>query len=163
RAGGRSAAAAAGPAAAGAARDGGAAAPAGRDRSPGRPGPRAPPCGQGMWQGCVRRAVTGSVPWRDADGSCSVAPPSASRGTSVSAPGYTLVRAAIEAGVAVTAVPGPSAVTTALALSGLPCDRFCFEGFLPRKRGERRTRLAGLAAERRTMVFFESPHRLADA
>jgi 16S rRNA (cytidine1402-2'-O)-methyltransferase len=54
-------------------------------------------------------------------------------------------------------------VTTALALSGLPCDRFCFEGFLPRKAGERRARLAGLAAERRTMVFFESPHRLADA
>ena len=82
---------------------------------------------------------------------------------SVSDPGYTLVRAAIEAGVPVTAVPGPSAVTTALALSGLPCDRFCFEGFLPRKGGERRARLAGLAAERRTMVFFESPHRLADA
>ncbi|MGY1615749.1 16S rRNA (cytidine(1402)-2'-O)-methyltransferase [Geodermatophilus sp. SYSU D00691] len=82
---------------------------------------------------------------------------------SVSDPGYTLVRAAIEAGVAVTSVPGPSAVTTALAVSGLPCDRFCFEGFLPRKGGERRSRLAGLADERRTMVFFESPHRLADA
>jgi 16S rRNA (cytidine1402-2'-O)-methyltransferase len=82
---------------------------------------------------------------------------------SVSDPGYTLVRAAIEAGVEVTSVPGPSAVTTALAVSGLPCDRFCFEGFLPRKAGERRTRLAGLADERRTMVFFESPHRLADA
>src|SRR4051812_1584211 len=82
---------------------------------------------------------------------------------SVSDPGYTLVRAAIEAGVEVTSVPGPSAVTTALAGSGLPCDRFCFEGFLPRKAGERRSRLAGLADERRTMVFFESPHRLADA
>jgi 16S rRNA (cytidine1402-2'-O)-methyltransferase len=82
---------------------------------------------------------------------------------SVSDPGYTLVRAAIEAGVEVTSVPGPSAVTTALAVSGLPCDRFCFEGFLPRKAGERRTKLAGLADERRTMVFFESPHRLADA
>jgi 16S rRNA (cytidine1402-2'-O)-methyltransferase len=82
---------------------------------------------------------------------------------SVSDPGYTLVRAAIEAGVEITSVPGPSAVTTALAVSGLPCDRFCFEGFLPRKGGERRTRLAGLADERRTMVFFESPHRLADA
>ena len=82
---------------------------------------------------------------------------------SVSDPGYTLVRAAIDAGVAVTSVPGPSAVTTALALSGLPVDRFCFEGFLPRKAGERRSRLAGLADERRTMVFFESPHRLADA
>jgi 16S rRNA (cytidine1402-2'-O)-methyltransferase len=82
---------------------------------------------------------------------------------SVSDPGYTLVRAAIEAGVPVTSVPGPSAVTTALAVSGLPCDRFCFEGFLPRKGGERRARMAELAAERRTMVFFESPHRLADA
>jgi 16S rRNA (cytidine1402-2'-O)-methyltransferase len=82
---------------------------------------------------------------------------------SVSDPGYTLVRAAIEAGIPVTSVPGPSAVTTALAVSGLPCDRFCFEGFLPRRGGERRSRLAGLADERRTMVFFESPHRLADA
>jgi 16S rRNA (cytidine1402-2'-O)-methyltransferase len=82
---------------------------------------------------------------------------------SVSDPGYTLVRAAIEAGVDVTSVPGPSAVVTALAVSGLPVDRFCFEGFLPRKSGERRSRLTGLADERRTMVFFESPHRLADA
>jgi len=80
---------------------------------------------------------------------------------SVSDPGYTLVRAAIEAGVEVTSVPGPSAVVTALAVSGLPCDRFCFEGFLPRK--GRRTALAPLATERRTMVFYESPHRLADA
>jgi len=63
----------------------------------------------------------------------------------------------------VTSVPGPSAVTTALAVSGLPVDRFCFEGFLPRKGGERRSLLAGLADERRTMVFFESPHRLAEA
>jgi 16S rRNA (cytidine1402-2'-O)-methyltransferase len=82
---------------------------------------------------------------------------------SVSDPGYTLVRAAIEAGVPVTSVPGPSAVTMALAVSGLPVDRFCFEGFLPRKGGERRSSLAALAQERRTMVFFESPHRLADA
>src|SRR3954471_144573 len=82
---------------------------------------------------------------------------------SVSDPGYTLVRAAIEADVPVTSVPGPSAVTTALAVSGLPVDRFCFEGFLPRKGGERRSSLAALAGERRTMVFFESPHRLADA
>jgi 16S rRNA (cytidine1402-2'-O)-methyltransferase len=82
---------------------------------------------------------------------------------SVSDPGYTLVRAAIDAGVPVTSVPGPSAVTTALAVSGLPVDRFCFEGFLPRKGGERRARLVALAQERRTMVFFESPHRLADA
>ncbi|MQA32785.1 16S rRNA (cytidine(1402)-2'-O)-methyltransferase [Modestobacter roseus] len=82
---------------------------------------------------------------------------------SVSDPGYTLVRAAIEAGVEVTSVPGPSAVVTALAVSGLPCDRFTFEGFLPRKGGERRSALAALAAEPRTMVFYESPHRLADA
>jgi 16S rRNA (cytidine1402-2'-O)-methyltransferase len=82
---------------------------------------------------------------------------------SVSDPGYTLVRAAIEAGIEVTSVPGPSAVVTALAVSGLPCDRFCFEGFLPRKGGERRSALAALAAEPRTMVFYESPHRLADA
>jgi 16S rRNA (cytidine1402-2'-O)-methyltransferase len=82
---------------------------------------------------------------------------------SVSDPGYTLVRAAIDAGVHVTSVPGPSAVTTALAVSGLPVDRFCFEGFLPRKAGERRSTLAALSGERRTMVFFESPHRLADA
>ncbi|GAB3811873.1 16S rRNA (cytidine(1402)-2'-O)-methyltransferase [Kribbella italica] len=80
---------------------------------------------------------------------------------SVSDPGYRLVAAAIEAGVDVTAVPGPSAVLTALALSGLPVDRFSFEGFLPRKAGERGKVLAELAQERRTMVFFEAPHRLA--
>lgn len=79
----------------------------------------------------------------------------------VSDPGYRLVAAAAAAGVRVTAVPGPSAVLTALAVAGLPTDRFCFEGFLPRKAGERRARLAGLAAEQRTMVFFEAPHRLA--
>lgn len=78
---------------------------------------------------------------------------------SVSDPGYRLVAAAVEADVTVTAVPGPSAVLTALAVSGLPVDRFCFEGFLPRKAGERARRLAGLAAEERTMVFFEAPHR----
>ena len=80
---------------------------------------------------------------------------------SVSDPGLRAVRAAIDAGVAVTAVPGPSAVLTALALSGLATDRFCFEGFLPRKAGERSRALAGLATEPRTMVFFEAPHRLA--
>ncbi len=80
----------------------------------------------------------------------------------VSDPGYRLARAAIDAGVAVTAVPGPSAVTTALALSGLPVDRFCFEGFLPRAAGPRRRRLAELATEPRTMVFFEAPHRLEE-
>jgi 16S rRNA (cytidine1402-2'-O)-methyltransferase len=80
---------------------------------------------------------------------------------SVSDPGLRVVRAAIEAGVPVTAVPGPSAVLTALALSGLATHRFCFEGFLPRKQGERRRALEGLAGERRTMVFFEAPHRVA--
>ncbi len=80
---------------------------------------------------------------------------------SVSDPGLRVVRAAIEAGVPVTAVPGPSAVLTALALSGLATDRFCFEGFPPRKPGERRRALEALAGERRTMVFFEAPHRVA--
>lgn len=78
---------------------------------------------------------------------------------SVSDPGYRLVAAAVEKDVRVTAVPGPSAVLTALAVSGLPVDRFCFEGFLPRKAGERSRRLTGLAKEERTMVFFEAPHR----
>ncbi|GAB2745675.1 16S rRNA (cytidine(1402)-2'-O)-methyltransferase [Nocardioides pakistanensis] len=78
---------------------------------------------------------------------------------SVSDPGYRLVAAAVERDVRVTAVPGPSAVLTALAVSGLPVDRFCFEGFLPRKAGERARRLGALAAEERTMVFFEAPHR----
>ena len=78
---------------------------------------------------------------------------------SVSDPGYRLVAAAVEKDVRVTAVPGPSAVLTALAVSGLPVDRFCFEGFLPRKAGERARRLASLAKEERTMVFFEAPHR----
>ncbi|MBQ1049830.1 16S rRNA (cytidine(1402)-2'-O)-methyltransferase [Micromonospora sp. C51] len=82
---------------------------------------------------------------------------------SVSDPGYRLVRAALDAGVPVTAAPGPSAVTTALALSGLPCDRFCFEGFLPRAPGARRARLRALAAEERTLVLFEAPHRIAAA
>ena len=81
---------------------------------------------------------------------------------SVSDPGYRLVAAAIAAKVRVTCVPGPSAVLMALAVSGLPVDRFCFEGFLPRKPGERRRVLGELAGERRTMVFFEAPHRIAD-
>ncbi|MGV9902930.1 16S rRNA (cytidine(1402)-2'-O)-methyltransferase [Streptomyces sp. NPDC003388] len=81
---------------------------------------------------------------------------------SVSDPGYRLVAAAVEEDVKVTAVPGPSAVLTALALSGLPVDRFCFEGFLPRKAGERLSRLREVAAERRTLVYFEAPHRLDD-
>jgi 16S rRNA (cytidine1402-2'-O)-methyltransferase len=78
---------------------------------------------------------------------------------SVSDPGYRLVAAAIERDVPVTSVPGPSAVLTALAVSGLPVDRFCFEGFLPRKAGERSRRLAAVADDERTLVFFESPHR----
>ncbi|GAA3739601.1 16S rRNA (cytidine(1402)-2'-O)-methyltransferase [Plantactinospora mayteni] len=82
---------------------------------------------------------------------------------SVSDPGYRLVRAALDAGAPVTVAPGPSAVTTALALSGLPTDRFCFEGFLPRTGGPRRARLRALAAEERTLVFFEAPHRVAGA
>ncbi|SDQ49594.1 16S rRNA (cytidine1402-2'-O)-methyltransferase [Thermostaphylospora chromogena] len=79
----------------------------------------------------------------------------------VSDPGYRLTTLAIEAGATVTALPGPSAVTTALAVSGLPSDRFCFEGFPPRKPGERARRFVALADEPRTMVFFEAPHRLA--
>ncbi|HXH80361.1 16S rRNA (cytidine(1402)-2'-O)-methyltransferase [Nocardioides sp.] len=82
---------------------------------------------------------------------------------SVSDPGYRLVVAAVEHDILVTAVPGPSAVLTALAVSGLPVDRFCFEGFLPRKAGERSRRLSGLLREERTMVFFEAPHRTAAA
>lgn len=78
----------------------------------------------------------------------------------VSDPGFRVVTAAVQAGLPVTAAPGPSAVLTALALSGLPTDRFCFEGFAPRKPGERARALAALADERRTMVFFEAPHRV---
>ena len=79
----------------------------------------------------------------------------------ISDPGYRLVAAAAAAGIRVTAVPGPSAVTTALAVSGLPTDRFCFEGFPPRKSGERARRFAELAADPRTHVLFESPRRVA--
>jgi 16S rRNA (cytidine1402-2'-O)-methyltransferase len=82
---------------------------------------------------------------------------------SVSDPGYRLVRAALDAGFPVTAAPGPSAVTTALALSGLASDRFVFEGFLPRTGSHRRSRLRELAAEPRTLVFFEAPHRIASS
>ncbi len=79
----------------------------------------------------------------------------------ISDPGYRLVTAAIDRDLPVTVAPGPSAALAALALSGLPTDRFCFEGFAPRKPGERARALAALAAEPRTMVFFEAPHRLA--
>ena len=79
----------------------------------------------------------------------------------LSDPGFELVRAAVAQGIAVGVVPGPSAITAALALAGLPVDRFCFEGFLPAAGRERRAQLATLAAETRTMVFFEAPHRIA--
>ncbi|MFI9010569.1 16S rRNA (cytidine(1402)-2'-O)-methyltransferase [Actinosynnema sp. NPDC053489] len=81
---------------------------------------------------------------------------------SVSDPGYRLVAACVAEDLRVTCLPGPSAVTTALAVSGLPSDRFCFDGFPPRKQGERRRWFAALLDEPRTCVFFESPHRLAD-
>jgi len=79
---------------------------------------------------------------------------------SVSDPGFRLVSAAIAAGIDVSAVPGPAALVTALVVSGLPVDRFCFEGFLPRKQGQRIVRLRELVDEPRTMVFYEAPHRL---
>ncbi|MBT0566646.1 16S rRNA (cytidine(1402)-2'-O)-methyltransferase [Williamsia sp. CHRR-6] len=81
---------------------------------------------------------------------------------SVSDPGYRLVVACAQAGLPITCLPGPSAVTTALALSALPVERFCFDGFAPRKPGARRTWLTDLLTQPRTVVFFESPHRLAD-
>lgn len=80
---------------------------------------------------------------------------------SVSDPGFRIVSRAVERGLPMTAAPGPSAVLTALALSGLATDRFCFEGFAPRKPGDRARVFGELADERRTMVFFESPHRVA--
>ena len=80
---------------------------------------------------------------------------------SISDPGYRLVVACVAAEVPLTCLPGPSAVTTALAVSGLPCDRFCFEGFAPRKPAARRSWLESLATDRRSCVFFESPRRLA--
>lgn len=79
----------------------------------------------------------------------------------VSDPGFHLVAAAVAAGIDVTAIPGPSAVIMALAIAGLPTDRFTFEGFLPRKHGDRIQTLTALAREERTMVFFESPNRIA--
>ena len=81
---------------------------------------------------------------------------------SVSDPGYRLFTAAVAEGYGVTVLPGPSAVLAALAVSGLPVDRFCFEGFLPRKAGQRDSVLEELSGERRTMVFFEAPHRLRE-
>jgi 16S rRNA (cytidine1402-2'-O)-methyltransferase len=81
----------------------------------------------------------------------------------LSDPGYELVRRAVAAGFEVSVIPGPSAITAALAIAGLPTDRFCFEGFLPARQGERRAALQALAHEPRTLVFFEAPHRIAAA
>lgn len=81
----------------------------------------------------------------------------------LSDPGFELVQRALRAGFEVRAIPGPSAITTALSLAGLPTDRFCFEGFLPARSRERRTALAALAHEKRTLVFFEAPHRIVAA
>jgi 16S rRNA (cytidine1402-2'-O)-methyltransferase len=81
----------------------------------------------------------------------------------LSDPGYELVRSAAAAGFEVSTIPGPSAITAALAVAGLPTDRFCFEGFLPARARERRAALAALAGETRTLVFFEAPHRIAAA
>ena len=80
----------------------------------------------------------------------------------ISDPGFLLVREALRAGIKVECLPGATAFVPALVVSGLPCDRFVFEGFLPQKKG-RRTRLAGLRGEERTMIFYESPHRLLRA
>jgi 16S rRNA (cytidine1402-2'-O)-methyltransferase len=81
----------------------------------------------------------------------------------LSDPGFELVRAAVAQGIAVGVVPGPSAITAALAVAALPVDRFCFEGFLPASGRERRACLSALATEPRTMVFFEAPHRIAES
>ncbi|GAB3209821.1 16S rRNA (cytidine(1402)-2'-O)-methyltransferase [Nocardia tengchongensis] len=81
---------------------------------------------------------------------------------SVSDPGYRMVAACVERDLPITCLPGPSAVTTALALSGLPVERFCFDGFPPRKSGQRKEWLRTLTSEARAVVFFEAPHRLAD-
>ncbi len=80
----------------------------------------------------------------------------------ISDPGFPLIRAARQRGIRVTPIPGPSAVIAALSIAGLPCERFVFEGFLPAKRSARRQKLAALAGEARTMVFYESPHRIGD-
>lgn len=81
----------------------------------------------------------------------------------ISDPGFVLVREAAQQGVEIISIPGPSSVITALAVSGLPTDRFCFEGFLPRKSGERKASFTALRSEPRTMIFFEAPHRILDS
>jgi 16S rRNA (cytidine1402-2'-O)-methyltransferase len=110
----------------------------------------------------VEQAKAGDLAQAAADGSLVLMVTDAGM-PSVSDPGYRLVAACRAVGVPVSVVPGPSAVTTALAVSGLASDRFCFEGFLPRKAGERQRRLSALAEEPRTLVFFEAPHRIAAA
>lgn len=81
----------------------------------------------------------------------------------LSDPGAELVRRAVEAGIEVRALPGPTAIAAALSIAAIPAERFCFEGFLPARTGERRSRLAALALETRAMVFFEAPHRIAES
>lgn len=81
----------------------------------------------------------------------------------ISDPGFPLIRAARDEGIAVSPIPGPSAIITALSAAGIPCDRFAFEGFLPAKKGARREVLKALAQETRTLVFYESPHRIEDS
>ena len=81
----------------------------------------------------------------------------------LSDPGFELVRRVSQEGMSVVAVPGPSAITAALSIAGLPTERFSFEGFLPARLGERRARLGELAGETRTLVFFEAPHRIAES
>ena len=96
---------------------------------------------------------------RDLEGGISMALVTDAGTPAVSDPGFLLVRSCLEAGIPVESLPGPTAFVPALVLSGLPCDRFVFEGFLPAKKG-RLTRLRELSAEKRTMIFYESPHRL---
>jgi 16S rRNA (cytidine1402-2'-O)-methyltransferase len=95
-------------------------------------------------------------------GGASVALVSDAGTPAISDPGYDLVRLAAEAGIEVVAVPGPCAAVAALSIGGLPTDRFCFEGFLPARGSARRTRLDELKGEPRTLVFYESPHRVVD-
>jgi 16S rRNA (cytidine1402-2'-O)-methyltransferase len=104
------------------------------------------------------------VPWliEEIEGGATVLVVSDAGMPLINDPGYRLVAACAEAGLQVSCLPGPSAVTTALAVSGLASDRFCFEGFAPRKQAARVSWLAGLSGEQRTCVFFESPRRLAD-
>jgi 16S rRNA (cytidine1402-2'-O)-methyltransferase len=95
-------------------------------------------------------------------GGASVALVSDAGTPAISDPGFELVRAAAAAGVEIVAIPGPCAAVAALSIAALPTDRFCFEGFLPARAGARRTRLQALANEPRTLVFYESPHRVAE-